>query len=91
MVQWQNATFPRLRYGFDSRYPLTYMSIDTVLLTTVADWCVNLSAGWFGAAFIVPAFSERSQEFNRRLFLINILFALAYLLFAYILNVYGVA
>lgn len=22
MVQWQNATFPRLRYGFDSRYPL---------------------------------------------------------------------
>ena len=22
MVQWQNATFPRLRHGFDSRYPL---------------------------------------------------------------------
>ena len=22
MVQWQNATFPRLRQGFDSPYPL---------------------------------------------------------------------
>ena len=22
MVQWQNATFPRLRHGSDSRYPL---------------------------------------------------------------------
>jgi hypothetical protein len=22
MVQWQNVTFPRLRYGSDSRYPL---------------------------------------------------------------------
>ncbi|TSC64189.1 MAG: excinuclease ABC subunit C [Parcubacteria group bacterium Gr01-1014_106] len=22
IVQWQNATFPRLRHGFDSRYPL---------------------------------------------------------------------
>ena len=30
MVQWQNMTFPRLRHGSDSRYPLNYMENDLV-------------------------------------------------------------
>lgn len=62
------------------------MSIDLVLLTIVADWCVNLSAGWFGAAFIVPAFSDKPPTVNRWLMVEDLLFAVPFLGVAYILN-----
>jgi hypothetical protein len=31
------------------------MSLIHALIETLSDWCINISAGWFGAAFIISA------------------------------------
>lgn len=48
--------------------------IDAALLQTAADWCINLSAGWFAAAFIASAFETHPQAVSRRLVIENCLF-----------------
>lgn len=43
------------------------------LLLTVSDIFANLSAGWFGAAFIVPVFSEKPLSFNIPVLILDII------------------
>lgn len=59
---------------------------EQILLAVIAEWCVNLSAGWFGAAFIVPATARRPLAINERVVLEDIVLALAFILAAYILR-----
>ena len=62
------------------------MSSNPILLTIIADICTNLAAGWFGAAFIIPATQERPRVLNDRLMAVNLLYALAFFAVAYILK-----
>jgi hypothetical protein len=47
------------------------MKIDSLLFGVVSDLLINLSAGWFGAAFIVPAFSDRPLSVNLALLILG--------------------
>lgn len=38
------------------------MKIDSSLLLSASDWLINVSAGWFGAAFIVPALAKPPKK-----------------------------
>lgn len=38
--------------------------IDPIWFAVFSDWLINLSAGWFGAAFIVSAFSNLPRRIN---------------------------
>lgn len=51
------------------------------LLSVASDLLVNLSAGWFGAAFILPMTTKKFQV-NWRLLMINILCGILALLAA---------
>lgn len=59
--------------------------IDAALLQALSDWCVNVSAGWFGAAFIISATSKGSRSINERIFLENVALSLAFFGASYIL------
>lgn len=50
--------------------------INPQLSLTIADVFINLSAGWFGAAIILPAFSEKSFTFNLPILLFDITFGI---------------
>jgi len=63
------------------------MELDPVFLTLLADWCVNLSAGWFAAAIIVPVSGNRPRETNERFIVENTLNAVAFFASAYILRI----
>lgn len=67
---------------------ILHMTLDPVLLTLAADWCVNISAGWFAAAVITPAASDKPRYFNQWLVILNIVFALAFYGAAYIITTY---
>lgn len=57
------------------------MLIDRILLITFSDLLINLSAGWIGAAFIVPiAVKSRKKRFWA--LFINIVFGIVALGFA---------
>lgn len=66
------------------------MVIEPPLLQLAADWCINLSAGWFAAAVIIPALSkdEQSKQLQQVVILENMLFAVAFFGLAYILEIY---
>jgi len=59
--------------------------LDPLFVIILSDLFVNLSAGWFGAAFIVPLVSKRSKLKFRVLFL-NLLFGTISLVVAYVLR-----
>lgn len=62
--------------------------LHVMILAAIADWLVNLSAGWFGAALIIPAISRRPDDFNSRIAVENVAIALALLAVAiYIRNI----
>lgn len=46
--------------------------VSPVFLLTISDIFTNLSAGWFGAAFILPAFSERPLLVNVPLLIMDL-------------------
>jgi hypothetical protein len=54
--------------------------MDEFLLAGVADWLVNLSAGWFAAAFIVSATGRRSTRIRWGLLTYNLIIAIVTLL-----------
>ena len=60
--------------------------LDPILLTIVSELFINLSAGWLGAAFIVPVTSQASKKVNLRLLTINILSAIFSLTLAFKLS-----
>lgn len=58
------------------------MRLDETWLITLSDLFVNLSAGWFGALFIVPVTSKRPERVRLGLLTVNLLFAIISLLLA---------
>ena len=48
------------------------------LFLTISDVLVNLSAGWFGAVFIVPVFSEKPLVFNIPLLILDIILGIVF-------------
>lgn len=60
--------------------------VNPVLLATLADFCINISAGWFGAAFIVPVLSKRKKSRFVSL-TINLLLSMMFLIVAFGLRV----
>jgi hypothetical protein len=57
--------------------------LDPVVKNIFSDFCINLAAGWFGAAFIIPAISGKDQSVNIIILMINIVLATLCLSFAY--------
>lgn len=66
------------------------MTLDPALLTAIGDVFLNLSAGWFGAAVIIPGTGERDPKVNAIYIVLNIGFGLAALAFGYRLRIIGV-
>lgn len=63
--------------------------MDAVFLQLAADWCINLSAGWFGAAVIIPTIPTENREekkLRQAVLIENLLFAVAFFGIAYILK-----
>lgn len=61
------------------------MQLNSTLLSVLSDLFVNLSAGWFGAAFIVPVTSKISK-LKVWLLIINIGFGIMALVISVILR-----
>lgn len=57
--------------------------VHPALLLTISDIMVNLSAGWFGAAFIVPVFSDKPLNLNFWILIVNLFFGTVFMLLAY--------
>lgn len=66
------------------------MSIDPAFLTALGDIFLNLSAGWFGAAIIIPGTYPRNARVNLLYVMINLSFGCAALVFGYQLRILGV-
>lgn len=62
------------------------MKYDTIIFEALADLCINLSAGWFGAAFITPAFSKQSRNVNFAILTVDIIFGILFLGLAILLR-----
>lgn len=58
---------------------------DSILLISFSDLFVNLSAGWFGAAFIIPI-KIRSRKKRIEALLLNMTFGIVYLALAIVLR-----
>ncbi|HLD26119.1 MAG TPA: hypothetical protein VJC05_03700 [Candidatus Andersenbacteria bacterium] len=63
------------------------MTIDPAFVVAVGDVLLNLSAGWFGAAVIIPGTYPRSQQENLVYIGINISLGLAALALGYKLRI----
>lgn len=50
----------------------------------IADFFVNLGAGWFGVALIIPTFSESILTMNFGILILDISFGIVSLLSAYL-------
>lgn len=61
------------------------MPSNPILFSVIADICINLSAGWFGAVFLISEIQERPQP-KDRLMAENLVYAMAFSLVAYILR-----
>lgn len=55
------------------------MLIDAALLGVLSDWCINLSAGWFGAAVIVSPAGPFPIKRDKVVLYGNIVNSVAYL------------
>jgi len=61
--------------------------IDPTFLQILSDLFTNLSAGWLGAAFVVPIVSKRRVKVKLGMLTANILLGIVALLFAYQLKI----
>ena len=52
----------------------------------ISDLFINLSAGWFGAAFIFPAFNGGFDNLNLGLLILDAGFGIVFLLVAHMLR-----
>ena len=59
----------------------------SVLISSLADLFINLSAGWFGAAIILPVAVKR-PNYKPRALIINIEFGILSLLISVVLRSY---
>lgn len=58
------------------------MRIDAIFIQTLADLFINLSAGWFGIAFIVP----KNKRVRWRVLTVNILYGIVCLIISFLLR-----
>lgn len=63
--------------------------INKTVLLTASDVFVNLSAGWFGAAFIVPTFSGAKLSFSFAILITDLIFGIFSFAVAYMLRKRG--
>ncbi len=59
------------------------MRIDPVWFTLLSELFVNLSAGWFGAAFVVPAITEQPLSWDLSVLTIDVCLGMLFLVFAF--------
>ena len=64
-------------------------NLDKDLYLVISDLFINISAGWFGAAFIVPAFSKEDFTLNIGILTTNLLMGILFLVLAYKLRKQG--
>lgn len=65
------------------------MRADSTFLLTLANIFDNLSAGWFGAALIIPAFSGELISFSFPILITDIIFGTVCFIMAYRLRKLG--
>lgn len=53
-----------------------------VTLQSISDLFINLSAGWFGAAFIIPVSTRKIKSIPFGLLILNLCFAIIFLITA---------
>lgn len=63
--------------------------MDLFLLVVTSNLFVNLSAGWFAAALIIPATSKKKAQLNFWIFTVDLLFGILCLVVAYYLGKLG--
>lgn len=61
------------------------MKIDPAWFAVVGDLFVNLSAGWFAAALIVPLSGDGPKATNRWVLMMDIVFGILFLVLAHTL------
>lgn len=66
------------------------MNIDPRMLIAVGDVFLNLSAGWFGLAFITPIAKQRTLQQNLQFIIYNILFGVVALAIGYKFRTIGI-
>lgn len=66
------------------------MVIDPMIFTAIGDVLLNLSAGWFGAAVIVPVAQSRYTRSIALHGLFNILFGFTALVIGYEFRILGI-
>ena len=62
------------------------MTLDRYWFQVLSELFINLSAGWLGAAAILPIIQTRPRPVNLGLLLTNLTFAIVYLVLAYHLH-----
>jgi len=60
----------------------------SILLNSISDLLINLSAGWFGAVFILPM-TVKKFKVNLQILLLNIFCGIISLLSAVIVRIYS--
>ena len=59
------------------------MSISPLWAIILSDLFVNLSAGWFGAALIVPTVAKKKASINAGILLFNLIFGIVFLIIGF--------
>lgn len=59
------------------------MIIDPLWANILSELFVNLSAGWFGAAFIVPVIAKKQVSVNLGVLLFNLIFGIVFLIIGF--------
>lgn len=63
------------------------MRSDAVWLQIISELCVNLSAGWIGAAVVIPVTSKLDRRVNLGLLTMNLVAATLFLVAAFELRI----
>lgn len=61
-------------------------TLDPIWFSVLSEFSINLAVAWFGAAFILPVFSNIPSSFNLSVLTVNILFGILSLFVAYYLR-----
>lgn len=59
------------------------MKVDAVWLEIISELCINLSAGWIGAAVVIPVTSKLDRRVNLGLLTMNLVAAIVFLMAAF--------
>lgn len=59
------------------------MRFDAVWAQIVSELCVNLSAGWIGAAVVIPVTSKLDKKINLGVLTVNFALAIVFLVAAF--------